>query len=385
MAVTTAAVPATANEAGQANALRRLHELGQSIWLDFISRELITSGELDRLIDLGLLGMTSNPTIFEKAIASSTAYDAQLAALAGRGLASQAIFEALAIKDIQDAADRLRPVYDRLAGADGFVSLEVSPALAHDTEATVAEVERLWRAVARPNVMIKIPATQEGLPAIARSIAKGINVNVTLLFDVDRYEAVVNAYFEGLERRAAAGQPIDGIASVASFFVSRVDTAVDKLLAQRPEHAHLLGTAAVANAKVAYERFERLFASARFARLSQQGARIQRVLWASTSTKNPAYPDLKYVEPLIGPHTVNTVPPPTLEAILDHATVRLSIREGVEEAHAALAALAAAGIDLKAVTKQLEDEGVAAFARSYEDLLGTIERKAGEIAAARGS
>ncbi len=273
----------------------------------------------------------------------------------------------------------LRPVYDRLDGADGFVSLEVSPKLAHDTDATIADAERLFRAVGRPNVMIKIPGTLAGLPAITESLARGINVNVTLLFDVDRYEAVTDAFMAGLERRLRAGAPVERIASVASFFVSRVDTAVDALLDGIPEAAHLRGTAAVANAKVAYERFERIFAGPRWAALQARGARVQRVLWGSTSTKNPAYKDTKYVDPLIGPHTVNTVPPPTLEAILDHANVRLSIRDGLAEAHAQLEALARAGIDLKAVTARLETEGVAAFAKSYDDLLAAIDAKVRRI------
>jgi transaldolase/glucose-6-phosphate isomerase len=288
------------------------------------------------------------------------------------------IFEALAIQDIQAAADVLRPVYDRLDGADGFVSLEVSPRLAHDTAGTIADVERLFAAVDRPNVMIKIPATEAGLPAIAASVGKGINVNVTLLFDVDRYEAVADAYIQGLETLAATGKPLNRSASVASFFVSRVDTAVDAQLQGKPEHAALLGTAAVANAVVAYERFERIFGTPRFQALAAKGARVQRVLWASTSTKNPAYPDLKYVDPLIGPHTVNTVPPATLDAILDHATVKPTIREQYGQAQQALEALASAGIDLKAVAARLEDEGVASFAKSFDDLLHSIEQKASQ-------
>jgi transaldolase len=361
------------------SALRRLQALGQSIWLDNISRGLIRSGSLQRLVDEGLLGVTSNPTIFEKAIAGSGDYDDQLATLARQRMPPQETFEALAIQDIRAAADVLRPVYDALDGADGYVSLEVSPRLANDTAATIAEAERLFAAVDRPNVLIKIPATEAGLPAIAASIAKGINVNVTLLFDVDRYEAVANAYLQGLEARAAEGKALSHVASVASFFVSRVDTLVDAQLEGRPEHAALLGTAAVANAKIAYERFERILGRPRFAALQARGARVQRVLWGSTSTKNPAYEDTKYVDPLIGPHTINTVPPQTLEAIKDHATVRPSVKEGLPEAHAQLAALADAGVDMKAVTAHLEVEGVAAFAKSYDDLLAGIEQKARRI------
>jgi transaldolase len=359
--------------------LRRLHALGQSIWLDFISRGVIRSGELKALADEGLLGVTSNPTIFEKAITAGGDYDDQLTPLARAGKSPADIFEALAIKDIQDAADVLRPAYDELDGADGFVSLEVSPKLANDTQASIDEAARLWAAVNRPNVFIKIPGTAAGVPAIRESISRGINVNVTLLFDVDRYEDVANAFVEGLEQRVSAGQPIARVASVASFFVSRVDTAVDALLQGRSEHQALLGTAAVDNAKVAYERFERIFAGPRWAALSAKGARVQRVLWASTSTKNPAYKDTKYVDPLIGPHTINTVPPQTLDAIRERANVRVSIRDGLVEAHAQLEALAQAGVDLKAVAYKLEVDGVAAFAKSYDDLLASIEQKAQQI------
>jgi transaldolase len=380
MATTTT----TSATTGTQTALHRLQALGQSIWLDSISRDLIRSGELQRLVDQGLLGMTSNPTIFEKAITGSPDYDDLLRQTARPGVSPAEIFEALAVRDIRDAADVLRPVYERLDGADGFVSLEVSPHLAHDTEGTIADAERLWRAVERPNVMIKIPGTEAGLPAISATLAKGINVNVTLLFDVDRYEQVAYAYMEGLERYAAGtgGRPLGRVASVASFFVSRVDTLADSLLEQSPEGAALQGLAAVANAKLAYERFEHLFGGSRFAPLRAQGARVQRVLWASTSTKNPAYPDLMYVDSLIGPHTVNTLPAPTLEAVLDHVTDRLSIKEGLDEAKQHLAALARAGIDLKAVAKQLEEDGVALFAKSYDALLEAIEKKAKEVAPA---
>jgi transaldolase len=376
MAVTAPAAPRT--ETGQ-NALQRLHLLGQSVWLDNISRDLIRSGELQRLVDLGILGVTSNPTIFEKAISGSADYDAQLRTEARGGARPEAIFEALAIEDIRAAADVFRPTYDRLAGDDGYVSLEVSPKLANDTAGTIAAAERLFTALDRPNVFIKIPATEAGLPAIAASIGKGINVNVTLLFDVDRYEAVANAYIQGLETLAREGKPLGRVASVASFFVSRVDTLVDSLLQGKPEHGQLLGKAAVANAKLAYERFERVFSTPRFTALARQGARVQRVLWASTSTKNPAYKDTMYVDPLIGPHTVNTVPPPTLDAILDHVDARLSISEGLADAKTHLAALARAGVDMKAVAARLEVEGVAAFAKSFEDLLAGIERKVAAV------
>ncbi|HEV2122650.1 MAG TPA: transaldolase, partial [Chloroflexota bacterium] len=349
-----------------------------SIWLDNISRGLIRSGGLEDLVRQGVLGVTSNPTIFEKAISGSDDYDAQIAELVRAEKTPPEIFEALAVQDIQQAADIFRPVYDRLNGVDGYVSLEVSPRLAHDTAGTIEEAERLYAALGRPNVFIKIPATEAGLPAIATCIGRGINVNVTLLFDVDRYEAVANAYIDGLEMLASSGKPLDRVASVASFFVSRVDTVVDSQLPD--QHAELRGKAAIANAKVAYERFQRIFGSERFARLRAKGARPQRVLWASTSTKNPAYKDTMYVDPLIGPETVNTVPPQTLEAIQDHAEVRQTITEDMAEAHKTLAVLAEAGIDLKAVATQLEKEGVASFAKSYDHLLRSIEQKAGVLA-----
>ena len=357
--------------------LASLANLGQSIWLDNISRGLLTSGGLQALVDDGVLGVTSNPTIFEKAISGSADYDDQLAELSRAGAAPEDAFEALAIQDIRAAADVLRPTYDRLDGADGYVSLEVSPRLARDTEGTAKAAERLWNAVDRPNLMIKIPATVEGLSAITAALAKGINVNVTLLFDVDRYESVAWAYVKGLEMLAGQGKPLDRIASVASFFVSRVDTAVDGQLDDA--HAALKGQAAIANAKLAYERFESIFSSQRFAALRSTGARPQRVLWASTSTKNPAFKDTMYIDPLIGPDTVNTVPPATLDAIKDHAEARVSIRDGLDGAHAVMRSLREAGVDLKAVAERLEHEGVASFAKSFDDLLATIERKASAV------
>lgn len=373
-----------ATVAGARTALHRLQDLGQSIWLDFIDRDLIHSGDLQRLVDGGLLGMTSNPTIFEKAITGSADYDALLADEAGAGKSPAEVFEALAVRDIREAADVLRPVYDRLDGVDGYVSLEVSPHLANDTAGTIRDAERLWRAVDRPNVMIKIPGTAAGLPAITATLAKGINVNVTLLFGVDRYVEVAGAYIEGLERYAGSGgaTPLSRVASVASFFVSRVDTMVDKELEGRPGGEALMGLAAVANARVAYETFGGIFGGERFAPLARQGARVQRMLWASTSTKNPAFPDLKYVDSLIGPHTVNTVPQPTLEAILDHVTVRATIGEGLAEAHQALESLREAGVDLGDVARRLEVDGVALFAKSYDDLLEAIAGKAGAVTAA---
>src|SRR5688572_5702511 len=316
--------------------LAALAELGQSIWFDNISRSLLASGGLQQPVDEGSRGVTSNPTHYERAISGSQDYDAQLRQAAQQTKVPEQLFETLAIKDIQPAADVLRPVYDRLDGADGFVSLEVSPKLAHDTEGTAKAAERLWHAVNRPNLMIKIPATEAGLSAITSTIAKGINVNVTLLFDVDRYESVAWAYIKGLEMLANAGQPLARVASVASFFVSRVDTLVDSQLSDA--QADLKGKAAIANAKLAYERFERIFSSGRFNALRAKGARPQRVLWASTSTKNPAYSPTMYVDPLIGADTINTVPPQTLDAIKEHATPKDTIREGLPEAYATLEA-----------------------------------------------
>lgn len=375
------AVTAPEKTASKTNdVLRQLYELGQSIWLDNISRHLIASGELQRLVDEGVQGMTSNPTIFEKAIAGSADYDAQMTELARQGKSTRDVFIGLAVKDIQNAADVLRPVYERLHGADGYVSLEVMPDLANDTQGTIEQAQQLWKLVDRPNIFIKIPATAEGVPAIAACVGMGLNINVTLLFDVDRYEEVANAYIEGLETLHKAGKPLGRVVSVASFFVSRVDTLVDKLLEGKPQQRELQGTAAVANAKVAYERFGKIFGTERFARLKADGAKVQRVLWASTSTKNPAYSDLKYVEPLIGADTVNTVPAQTLEAIKDHLRPARSVDRGVDEAHQHLKSLAAAGIDMKAVGKQLEEEGVAAFAKSFDDLLASTEKKIKQIA-----
>ena len=354
------------------NNIQRLARLGQSIWLDNIERRLLTSGGLDALIAEGLLGMTSNPTIFEKAIGGSEAYDDSVTRLARSGAGSDEICEALFVEDVGLAADRFRPVYDRSGGADGYVSIEVSPRLAHETDATLAAARRLWKTLARPNVLVKIPATRAGLPAIEAALAEGINVNVTLMFSMRHYESVVEAYLRGLERRAAAGGELAAVASVASFFVSRVDVLVD---AKLPKGSALAGQAAVANSKLVYERYGQLFGSERFERLAAQGARRQRVLWASTSTKNPAYPDTIYVDTLIGPGTVNTVPPETWRAILDHARVQRSVDAGLEESRRVRDGLAALGLDLDVLGEQLSDEGVAKFAQSYETLLATIERK----------
>jgi transaldolase len=362
------------------NPLVRLGALGQSPWYDFITRDLIATGELRALISHdGLLGMTSNPTIFEKAIAGSTDYDDDIRRHAAEGYAAEGVFEALAIADVRAACDAFQRVYEASGGADGLVSLEVSPSLARDGAATEAAARRLWSAVARPNLMIKIPGTVEGLGAIERCIADGINVNVTLLFSVTRHVAVMEAYLRGLELRAAAARPIDRVASVASFFVSRVDTKVDPLL-QAAGRADLCGTIAIANACLAYAAFERTFRGPRWAALATQGARVQRPLWASTSTKDPTLPDVYYVEALIAPHTVNTLPPETFAAYRDHGDPAVRIGEGLATAADRMAALAAAGIDLEAVTRQLEDEGVDKFAASFRSLLSGIDQKAGALA-----
>jgi transaldolase len=365
------------------NPLVRLGALGQSPWYDFITRELIATGELRALIAQdGLLGMTSNPTIFEKAIAGSADYEEDIRRLAAEGRSAGEVFEALAIADVRAACDAFQAVYEATGGADGLVSLEVSPTLARDGAATEAAARRLWASVARPNLMIKIPGTAEGLGAIERCIADGINVNVTLLFAVTRHEAVMEAYLAGLERRAAAGHRVDRIASVASFFVSRVDTKVDPMI-ERAGRPDLRGTIAIANACLAYAAFERVFRGPRWEALAARGARVQRPLWASTSTKDPALPDVYYVEALIAPHTVNTLPPETFAAYRDHGRPVARIADGLVSAPARLGALAAAGIDLDAVTRELETEGVDKFAASYRALLQGIGTKLETLAAAR--
>ena len=374
--------------------MSKLHELaalGQAIWLDYIQRRFITSGEMQALIDQGVRGMTSNPTIFEKAILGSQdsgqdqmgEYDSELESLSRAGFTPLQVYEALAIKDIQIAADLLRPVFDETDGEDGFVSLEVNPKLARQTGQTIEEAQRLWSQVDRPNLMIKIPATKEGLPAITATLASGINVNVTLIFSIKRYHQVVDAYLEGLEGHLATGKPLNQIASVASFFVSRIDSKVDAQLEsiqrdvnpQADLAATLKGKAAVANARLAYSLFQELFGGQRFAALKTRGARLQRPLWASTSTKNPAYSDILYVQELIGAHTVNTVPQNTLDAFLEHGEVRLTINEGIEEARWLMDKLENLGISMKQVTQELEDEGVEAFAKSFTSLLQSVENR----------
>jgi transaldolase len=369
------------------NALKQLEELGQSIWYDNISRSLVTSGELRRLVDEGLLGMTSNPTIFDKAISGSTDYNGQLREILMKtpGATTEEIIQALMVKDIQMAADVLKAAYDRTGGGDGYVSVEVTPAKARDTQATSAEVRQLASRIDRRNVMVKIPATKEGLPAITRAISEGYNINVTLIFSIQRYRDVAEAYIAGLEHRAKEGKPVAGIASVASIFVSRIDTLVDELLGRKiaevkdPAAASrlkgLLGKVAVANTKLVYQSFKEIFEGPRFAPLRANGAKVQRPLWASTGTKNPAYSDLLYVETLIGPDTVNTVPPATYAAILDHLRPAHTVESDLEGAKQVLRNLAASGIDINGVMDKLEEDGVAAFEKSFDGLARFLQQK----------
>ncbi len=360
--------------------VEKLHSLGQSLWYDNIQRRLLENGDLAAMIARGeIRGVTSNPSIFRNAIANSDDYDAALVPLAWAGRDAESIFWELAIEDIRTACDLFRPLYEETDGEDGYVSIEVSPYLAHDTARTVAQAKELWARVGRPNLMIKIPATKEGLPAIRQTIAVGINVNVTLIFSIARYLEVMDAYLSGLEDYLKTHSPQRGEgrgggipSSVASFFVSRIDTKVDALL---PEDSPLRGKAAIASAKLAYQEYLRVFGSERFAALEARGARPQRPLWASTSTKNPAYPDTLYVDSLIGPNTVNTVPPHTLEAFKDHGTAALTLTEGVDEARRVFAALEEAGISMARVTQELEDEGVQKFADAFTDLLQTIDSR----------
>lgn len=362
------------------NSIREAQRIGQSIWLDYIRRDMLLSGEFQRLIELGISGVTSNPTIFEKAITGGTDYDEALLALARAGKDLEETYEALVIEDIRAAADMLLPVYERTGGADGYVSLEVNPLLAYDADSTIAEAERLFAALGCPNVMIKVPATPDGIPAIRSLIGVGINVNATLIFSLDIYQWVREAYIAGLEKLAQTGGDVSRVASVASFFVSRIDTAVDNLLEERIQQGHehlkaLLGKAAVTSAKLAYQAFKATFSSERFAALQARGARVQRPLWASTSTKNPTYSDVLYVEPLIGPDTVNTMPPTTITAFLEHGRVEATLEHEVPEAEQTFEAMAAADISMRQVTTRLLVDGVRLFADSFEKLLANIEEK----------
>ena len=367
--------------------LSELDNIGQSIWLDFIRRSFLTSGNLKALIDRGVKGVTSNPAIFEKAIAGSTDYDDDIKSLIQKEQTVHAIYESLAFKDIMMAADQLKAVYETTQARDGYVSLEVNPDLAHDTDQTISEAKRLFEALGKPNVMIKVPATPAGIPAITELIGSGVNVNVTLIFGLANYHAVAEAYIAGLERLADQGPSVTGghsvgqVASVASFFVSRVDSAVDKAL-EKVGNSELQGKIAVANSKAAYGAFKNIFKGKRWQELSKQSARVQRVLWASTSTKNPQYRDTLYIDELIGPDTVNTVPPETLDAFCDHGQVALTLTKGLAEAQGQLAQLEDLGIDLAAITKKLQDDGVTAFAEPFAALMQSITEKRDRLKAA---
>jgi transaldolase len=371
-----------ADEAGP-NALLQLLEAGQSPWIDFIDRDLIASGKLRDLVGDGIRGLTSNPTIFAKAVATGQ-YDELVRGQIEAGNDARSIYEEIAVTDVGDAADVLRTVYDEADGADGFASIEVEPDLASDTDATLARARELWTTLERPNVLIKIPATEAGIPAIESAIAEGISVNVTLLFSVDVYRRVARAYIAGLRRRLERGEDVSRIASVASFFVSRVDTKIDKLLGEQgtDEARALLGRAAIANAKLAYEAFGQIFGGEEFAELRAAGARVQRPLWASTSTKNPEYRDVMYVEQLIGPETVDTMPTETITAFLDHGRVERTIDRDVDDARAVLRDIEAFGISVERVTDELIEEGVASFSKSFDELIASIESKRQELAPA---
>jgi transaldolase len=365
------------------NRIKKLVDRGQAVWLDFIRRDILVNGGLERMIaEDGVSGVTSNPAIFQQAIGDSAEYDSDLRALLAQAphASSMVAYEAIAIADIRMAADQLAPTYRQTEGRDGFVSLEVSPHLAQDTDATAEEARRLWQSVDRPNLMIKIPATAEGLPAVEQVLSEGINVNITLMFSLDHYEAVAQAYLSALGR---CEKP-HNLASVASFFVSRVDTKIDGLLEEigSEEALSLRGKIAIANSKMAYQRFRELFHGEAFAAWREQGVGVQRVLWASTSTKNPSYRDVIYVEELVGPETVNTVPPSTLEAFRDHGEARDSLTGGLDQAKEELQRLAALGIDLGTVTEELQREGIDKFAQPFDRLLETLEQKRSALEAA---
>lgn len=367
------------------NPLTRLSSLGQSVWLDLIRRSMLTpGGQMQKLIEGdGVRGVTSNPAIFEKAINGTSDYDDEIRALGKQGKGTTEIYETLAIEDVGRAADFFRPLYDSTKGADGFVSLEVSPKLAQNSEGTVSEARRFWKALSRPNVMIKVPGTKASLPAVRQLLREGININITLLFAVERYEEVLEIYIAALEDRVKEGKPIDRLASVASFFLSRIDTLLDPQILKLADGSGpksalakgLLGTIAVANAKVAYQKYGIVTATDRWKKLAEKGARPQRLLWASTSTKNPKYSDTMYVEPLIGPDTVNTMPMETVDAYRDHGKPAPRITDDVKGAERNLAQLAELGIDLSAATRQLEDEAVKKFVEPFDKMLGSLETK----------
>jgi transaldolase len=368
------------------NPLRDLKSFGQSVWFDYIRRDELTSGHLKKLVDDdGVTGVTSNPTIFEKAIAGSNDYDEAIRKLVEAGKETPEIFESLEVEDIRAAADVFRSLYDSTEGRNGFVSIEVAPTLARDTQGSIAEARRLWREVDRPNIFVKVPGTVEGLPAIEQLLSEGININITLLFAIERYEQVAMAYIAALEKLARQGKPLSRIASVASFFVSRIDTLADQQIGvkvasansadERQKLEHLLGKTAVANAKLAYAKFEEICGGGRFEALAQKGARVQRMLWASTGTKNPKYSDTLYVDTLIGPETINTMPAATLNAYRDHGKPAMRIQEGLDEARSVMRQLAEVGVDLASVTRTLEDQGVESFAKDYQKLLAALGEK----------
>jgi transaldolase len=377
----------TQNSTSTKNPLLELQKQGQSVWLDYIRRDLITSGELKRLIDEdGLRGITSNPSIFEKAIAGSTDYAVFLDQLRAQGLSSGDMYERIAVRDIQDSADLLLPVYKATNKRDGYVSLEVSPTLARDTKGTIEEARRLWKTVARPNIMIKVPGTPEGVPAVRQLTSEGININITLLFAQEAYVKVAEAYIEGLEAAQKAGIDISGIASVASFFVSRIDSLVDSMIDERLKTAtppsqdqdllrSLHGKVAIANAKQAYRSYQQMIAGQRWKALAAKGAQVQRLLWASTSTKNPKYRDVLYIEELIGPDTVNTIPPATMDAFRDHGVVRRTLDADVAAADTTMSNLEKAGISMQKVTDKLLEDAIKLFADAFEKLLAAVEQK----------
>jgi transaldolase len=371
--------------------IEQINQVGQSLWYDNIERKLLRDGTLAGMVERGeIRGITSNPSIFNKAISQSSEYDQEIQALTLEGLSREETYERLAIQDIQAATDLFAPLFKETNGADGYVSLEVDPFLANKTEGTISEAKKLWKLVDRPNLMVKIPATQAGLPAITATIAEGINVNVTLIFGLDRYQEVIDAYLAGLEKRLAAGESISSIASVASFFISRIDSKVDQRLADLLENSDeagkesiedLYGKIAIASGKLAFEIYQENFIepAGRYQALAAEGGKPQRALWASTSTKNPAYPDTYYVDELVGPGTVNTLPPQTLQAFLDHGKADLSISQGLSAARETFTKLAGLGIDIHQVTKELEDEGVESFAAAYGSLLDSLEKRMDEI------
>jgi transaldolase/transaldolase/glucose-6-phosphate isomerase len=359
----------------QSNKVKSIHELDQSIWLDFFDRKLMNEGSLKRLIENdGVRGVTSNPSIFAEAISNSTDYNEDIKILSQQKSSNNDIFWGLAIKDIQRAADIFKSVYEESNGTDGFVSLEVSPQLAHDTDGTIQQAMKLWKALDRKNVMIKIPSTKEGLPAIRRCVSEGLNINITLLFGLPRYREVVEAYISGLEDRLSLNKPIDHIVSVASFFLSRIDVMIDPMLEEKGLGI-LKGEVAIASAKKAYEIYKNVFNEERFKKLEKKGAKRQHVLWASTSSKNPAFSDTKYVEALIGPETINTIPLKTLEAFRDHGKVENRLESDLDKATNILLQLKEKGIDINSITQKLEEEGVEKFNKSYEKILEAIENK----------